>query len=95
MVAGLAMLVRVMKVVVAVMIMTCIITIRWHWRDRTHAWPLIEEIIAQVLEFMPLTAAGSGGAAAAEDHQHVYFMTDANMTESGELTRGLRVMCDV
>jgi hypothetical protein len=52
-----------------------------------HAWPAIEEIVAQVEGFMsPADAADAAGA-----RLPLFLMTDANSTEVQALIRGLEV----
>ncbi len=52
-----------------------------------NAWPLVEELVAQVMDFMP-PAQHVGGAAASRT---LFLMTDANVTEVQDLSRGLQV----
>jgi hypothetical protein len=52
-----------------------------------NAWPLVEELVAQVTEFMPPSEHVVGAAAA----RTLFLMTDANATEVQDLTRGLQV----
>ncbi len=60
----------------------------WHWRERTHAWPLLEEVQDQVARFMPPIATADEDDAG----YPLFLMTDANTTEVLSLTRGLHAL---
>jgi hypothetical protein len=52
-----------------------------------NAWPLVEEVVEQVKDFMPPADDDDGAAAG----RTLFLMTDANVTEVQDLTRGLQV----
>ena len=63
---------------------------RWFWRERTHTWPLLEELVDQALLFMPPPLPAAAAADSSGDALPLFLMTDANATEIKSLTGSLQ-----